>query len=239
MPALEDNIRSEDIQDILGQVPPRITRWGNVVIFFVIIALLTLGFTIDYPDTVPGRVLLSTAIPPATIRAEISGKLHFTVADNQTVRKDDTLAIIESTEATKNFMTAPIQGTVLFYHFWADQFVTKGDELLTIVPTSNNIIGNFKAPANLVSKIKIGQPVRISFDQYPNHEFGTVTGRVSSVSSIPKNNEFHVIISIPDGLLTNYKKTLKYTPELQGYAEIITEDTSVLGKLFYRLKEIF
>ncbi|GHT47636.1 hypothetical protein AGMMS49965_25760 [Bacteroidia bacterium] len=49
---------------------------------------------------------------------------------------------------------------------------------------------------------------------------------------------YTVEISLPDGLLTTYKKELPYLPNMQGQADIITEDISLLERLFLPIKKI-
>lgn len=42
--------RSPDVQEIIGQLPPWLIRWGMTAIFFVLCALVFLSHFIKYPD---------------------------------------------------------------------------------------------------------------------------------------------------------------------------------------------
>lgn len=48
-----------------------------------------------------------------------------------------------------------------------------------------------------------------------------------------------VDIALPDGLTTNYGRTLPLTREMKGSAEIITDDLRLLERLIMPLRKIF
>jgi HlyD family secretion protein len=45
-------------------------------------------------------------------------------------------------------------------------------------------------------------------------------------------------IALPEKLMTTYKKELPYLPNMQGQAEIITEDISLLERLIMPVRKI-
>src|SRR5664280_1887889 len=80
-------LRSEDVQDVMGQVPPAILRWGITVIALVVLLLLVGCFIFKYPDTLTGKATLTTEVPPANILARASGKIDkLYVVNNQQVK---------------------------------------------------------------------------------------------------------------------------------------------------------
>ncbi|MEK6153677.1 HlyD family efflux transporter periplasmic adaptor subunit [Flavobacteriaceae bacterium 3-367] len=90
-------IRSEEVQEILSFVPHWMIRWGNTVIFLLIIGLLLMSWFVKYPDTIAAEILVTTAIPPEKIYARSSGQLDaILVADNELVSENKLLAIIEN-----------------------------------------------------------------------------------------------------------------------------------------------
>ncbi len=90
-------LRSEDVQDVMGNVPPAILRWGITVISMVFLLLLVGSFVFKYPDTISGKVTLTTEVPPANILARASGKLdELYVANNQKVKAGAMLAVIQN-----------------------------------------------------------------------------------------------------------------------------------------------
>ena len=89
MPENEANkieIRSEEIQDILGQVPHWIVRWGTIVILFTVVVLLAGSWFFTYPDIKRAEIIVTTENPPATLVARTSGQIEsLFVADSQYV----------------------------------------------------------------------------------------------------------------------------------------------------------
>ncbi len=95
------DLRSEDVQDVMGNVPPAILRWGITVIALVVLLLLIGCFIFKYPDTITGKVTLTTEVPPANVLARASGKIDkLYVANNQQVKADEMLAVIQNPAST-------------------------------------------------------------------------------------------------------------------------------------------
>jgi len=139
-------------------------------------------------------------------------------------------------------LVSPIEGTVTFNTFWTNhQFVNTGDKVLAVVPQQmGKLFGKAHAPAEFSGKIRTGQRVNIKLSGYPYMEYGTLRGTVSTISLVPEGNYFTIDIALPAGLTTNTGKTLNFTGELSGLAEIITDDRSlferILSPLEYLLK---
>lgn len=90
-------LRSEEVQEVLGSIPPWILRWGITVIVFFVILLLAGSALFKYPDMISAAVTLTGTVPPAEIVSRSSGKLYkLYVADNQPVKRGDYLAVIEN-----------------------------------------------------------------------------------------------------------------------------------------------
>jgi len=56
-----DNIelRSENVQDILTQPPHWMIRWGNSVIFVILLIVLVMSWFIKYPEFIPAPIIES------------------------------------------------------------------------------------------------------------------------------------------------------------------------------------
>lgn len=97
MPLNQIEIRTEEINEILGKAPNSIIRWGITVILIVISALLIGSWFFKYPDFVTSSIEITTETPPAEIVAKASGKIeHLFVSDKDVVQEDDYLAILEN-----------------------------------------------------------------------------------------------------------------------------------------------
>ncbi len=90
-------IRSEEIQDILGQVPRWIVRWGTVVILLTVMVLLAGSWLFRYPDIIRADILVTTENPPSTLVARTDGQIEsLFVRDSQHVTINTHLAVLEN-----------------------------------------------------------------------------------------------------------------------------------------------
>lgn len=87
---------SEDVQDIIEQVPGRIIRWGISIILSIIILILICSYFIRYPEILTARITLTTQVPPISIYTRTSGKINLKVVDNQPIKKGEVLAWIDN-----------------------------------------------------------------------------------------------------------------------------------------------
>ncbi len=91
-------IRSEEVQEILGATPAWIVRAGIGVIFCVVVIILWGSWLFRYPDIISSQVVLTTQNPPAQLRAMETGKLtHIFVEEKEKVSRNQIIAIIENT----------------------------------------------------------------------------------------------------------------------------------------------
>ncbi|NRS89757.1 multidrug resistance efflux pump [Flavobacterium sp. 7E] len=139
-------------------------------------------------------------------------------------------------------LKSSIAGKVSFLQIWtANQTIKAGDNAFSIVPTIvSGYIGKVKAPAQNSGKIKIGQQVNIRLANFPNREFGMLTGKVKNISLVPDiDGNLLLDISLPKNLKTNYNKTIPFQQEMTGSAEIITEDLRLLERVLYQFRSVF
>ena len=137
-------------------------------------------------------------------------------------------------------LIAPIDGKISLFNYWAiNQNIKQGDEVLSIVPRAKQeIIAKLILPVQNSSKLKAGQTANIKLDNYQFQEFGILIGQVKSVSLMPQNDTYAVEVSVPNNLITSYNKQLTYKEEMQGTADIITEELSVFDRVFYQFRKI-
>lgn len=136
---------------------------------------------------------------------------------------------------------APINGKITFTTYWNEnQFIPSGDTVCTIVPESKGcLIGKAQLPVARSGKVQVGQRVIIRFSNYPDEEFGTVEGRVSSVSLVPAEENYMVEIIFPNGLTTNYGETLPILQEMPATAEIVTDDLRLIERFIQPVKKLW
>jgi multidrug resistance efflux pump len=142
------------------------------------------------------------------------------------------LAVVE-TWKYQYVLTASTKGKVTFNQFWNEnQSVKAGEIVITIIPEDEGeIIGKAQLTFQGAGKVKEGQDANIQFASYPYMEFGMVKGIVNAVSLAPDNDYYTVEIKLPDGLKTYYGIDLDFKQEMQGKAEIITENKRLLERI--------
>jgi HlyD family secretion protein len=130
-------------------------------------------------------------------------------------------------------LISPIEGIVSFTKFWsANQSVVKDEPVVSIVPIdAGKFLGRINLKMERSGKVKTGMVVNIKLSGYPYMEYGMVRGIVKSKSLVPAEDTYVIEIELPNGLTTLYGKTLDFTQNMQGTAEIITENIRLIKKI--------
>ncbi len=137
-------------------------------------------------------------------------------------------------------LKAPSGGMVAFYDFWNEQqYVTAGRQVFVIVPETSSLRGRMTISQGGTGKIKPDQLVRVKFDDYPSKDFGIVTGRVQSISLVAREGSNQVLVDLEYPLISSYHKPLHFKQEMAGDASIVTENSSLLGRIFYEIRKAF
>ncbi|UCG27609.1 MAG: HlyD family efflux transporter periplasmic adaptor subunit [Bacteroidales bacterium] len=91
------DLRSEEVQEILGKTPSWIVRWGITLLVVILIGLLIGSWYFRYPDIIASDIIITTENPPAGVVAKSTGKIdELFVTNNQVVMAGQHLAIIEN-----------------------------------------------------------------------------------------------------------------------------------------------
>lgn len=102
-----DNIelRSESVQDILTQPPHWMIRWGNTIIFLILVLILIMSYIIKYPEFVPAPIVVTSQNPPEKLQATVNSKIEkIFIKNHQEVKKDEILMIMQSTANYKDVL---------------------------------------------------------------------------------------------------------------------------------------
>ncbi|WP_426476097.1 HlyD family secretion protein [Chryseobacterium sp. CBSDS_008] len=95
-----DNIelRSESVQDILTQPPHWMIRWGNSIIFVILLLILLMSYMIRYPEFIPAPIIVTSQNPPEKLQSRVNSKIEkIFIKDHQEVKKDEVLMVLQST----------------------------------------------------------------------------------------------------------------------------------------------
>ena len=99
------NLRSEEVQEILGRPPRWIVRVGISIIFVVVAGLFVGSYFLKYPDILPATITVTTENLPAGVMAMTTGKIDtIAVAEKQTVKEGELLAVIRNPAKLEDVM---------------------------------------------------------------------------------------------------------------------------------------
>lgn len=140
----------------------------------------------------------------------------------------------------KYLLRSPVKGEINYIKFRSDnQFIRAGDEILVVLPLTGTVYGQLFMPLAGSGKVTANQRVYIKVDNYPYVEFGSVIGKISAISSVPRDGLYTVTVSLPKGLNTTYGKTLPFRQEMQGSSEIVTEDMRLIQRMVNIINSLF
>ena len=98
-------LRSENVQDILTQPPHWMIRWGNTVIFVILLMVLLMSYVIKYPEFIPAPIVVTSKNPPEKLEARTNSKIEkLLVKDHQSVNKNQVMMVLQSAADYKDIL---------------------------------------------------------------------------------------------------------------------------------------
>lgn len=138
-------------------------------------------------------------------------------------------------------VSAKVSGTVSFdAKITSKARINATDPIVTIIPPSE-AQRKFVLATSLhsfgVGKIRPGEKAILKIDNYPYKEYGVIVSSLLSVSKLPVedrngNANYQFIIPLKDTIKTSYGVEIPYKPNTVVAVEIITEDKSLLERVF-------
>jgi multidrug efflux pump subunit AcrA (membrane-fusion protein) len=103
--ALFEELRNEELQEVLSHTPPWALRWGNTLFLVILLGMMVLAWVIKYPEIVTVSFRLTSDDTPRPVVAKTNGRLiKLGVKENQTVVRGQILAYLESTAAHQEIL---------------------------------------------------------------------------------------------------------------------------------------
>jgi multidrug efflux pump subunit AcrA (membrane-fusion protein) len=101
----DQELRSEEVQDILTRTPSWMIIWGNTIILCLIVLFFAFAWFIKYPEVISAEAIVTAQNPPQKISANISGKIDTVLVRNgQHVYKGEILAVLENSANWKDII---------------------------------------------------------------------------------------------------------------------------------------
>jgi multidrug efflux pump subunit AcrA (membrane-fusion protein) len=138
-------------------------------------------------------------------------------------------------------LTSPINGSITQTNYWSEnQVINAGERLATVVPNEETIIIARAYIASVdLGKVAIGQQVNIKLSGFPYMEYGVLIGRVNSISQVPEKEGYVAEIELIKGMESVFGEKLKFIQQMDGTADIITEETRLIYRLIHPLRTLF
>lgn len=143
----------------------------------------------------------------------------------------------------EHLLIARTSGKVVF-----NQFINEGDWVVANIPLfyiaakdEGKYIGEMKIGQYALGKVFEGQTVIIRLKAFPYQEYGVLKGKISYLSNLNSNQDTSYVARVifDNGKQSSYKKELNLKNGLIADAEIITQNRSLLEKLFSSLVSLF
>lgn len=146
-------------------------------------------------------------------------------------------------------VVAPVSGAVQLLNVWSEnQYVAGGMVIATIVPDdASRVMGRMQISSAGFGKVEVGQTVNIKLNGFPYMEYGVIRGRIKTLSTVPEQVQsaggtaviYKADVEFPEGLRSTYNKELPLIREMDGTAEIITDDMRLIEQFIRPIMSLF
>lgn len=166
------------------------------------------------------------------VTPQIVGKLlELNVAEGDTVTKNEILARqdmngLPDTSVEQSLVRSPINGVVVKKQGTVGELLTTGQSLITLIDTSKLYI-TANIEETKLGKVKVGQTVEITIDQYGSKKF---TGKVKSIGEVA-NSALSLLSSSTSGTFTKVVQRVAIKIELDNFEGKILPGTNAVVKI--------
>jgi multidrug efflux pump subunit AcrA (membrane-fusion protein) len=120
-----------------------------------------------------------------------------------------------------------------------NQNIVTNQEVFIINPGNTNFFGEIQIPQYNMGKIQIGQRTLVKLHGYPFEQYGLIKGKLSYVSDVAyRDSVFIAKVSFHDFENKNNERKIVLKNGMQGDAEIITEESSLLQRFFRNMTKM-
>jgi membrane fusion protein len=137
-------------------------------------------------------------------------------------------------------LAAPLDGVVTALTAHLGQPVEQGQPLLVIVPSRGRVEVDLFVPTEAAGFLALGQEVRIAVDAFPAQRFGSLSGRITAISSVAVPRRltdghtgpvYLVRAELPHSWVAGFGPRQRLLPGMTLTARIVTERRSLFDWL--------
>ncbi|GAB4531690.1 MAG: HlyD family type I secretion periplasmic adaptor subunit [Pleurocapsa sp.] len=170
-------------------------------------------------------------------------KLEISQIKSKIAETQNTLANAQ-TQLEQKFLKSPVDGVVLSFNVKnTGKVVQSGQTVAEIAPEDSPLVLSALIPNQNAGFIKTDMPVQIKLDAYSYQDYGTIPGKVISISGDTKANEqlgavYQVEIELERDYITNDRQVVKFKPGQTATANIIIRQRKVLDLFLDPIKKL-
>jgi multidrug resistance efflux pump len=167
-----------------------------------------------------------------SVTPQISGKLlELNVTEGDAVTKNEILARqdmngLPDTSVEQALLRSPINGIVVKKQGTIGELLSAGQSTITLIDPSKLYI-TADIEETKLGKIKMGQPVEITIDQYDSKKF---TGKVKSIGEV-SNSALSILPASTSGTFTKVVQRIGVKIELDDFDSKIIPGTNAVVKI--------
>ena len=167
-----------------------------------------------------------------SVTPQISGKLlELNVTEGDTVTKNEILARqdmngLPDTSVEQALLRSPINGIVVKKQGTVGELLSVGQSTITLIDP-NKLYITADIEETKLGKIKMGQPVEITLDQYDSKKF---TGKVKSIGEV-SNSALSILPASTSGTFTKVVQRISVKIELDDFDSKIIPGTNAVVKI--------
>jgi hypothetical protein len=224
---------TDEIQSIIGRPPSWLLNWGITTFFGILILILCSTEVIQYPDIVKTQLTIRSLNLDDPIDVKTSGRLFtLLVQNNQVVKKDQSLAIIEN-EKKKFTLKSPKDGIINYQGIIHERQELQPEQtIFHITNIQSGFFGELLIPQYTIAKIKPGQEVMVKVRNFPFQEYGLLHGTITYLIEDPvKKNSYLAEVEFKTNNVTDMNKVIAIKQGMEADAEVIVQSRSLLKRI--------
>jgi hemolysin D len=144
----------------------------------------------------------------------------------------------------QRFLYAPVDGTVSSLNIPnKGEVVQPGQTVAEVAPQNAPLVLSANLPNREAGLIKVGMPVRVKLDAFPYQDYGTIPGKVISMSSDAKPDEklgniYRVNVELDKHHVTANNRPVYFKAGQTGSADIILRRRRIADILFEPIRQL-
>lgn len=175
------------------------------------------------------------------VRAQLLDQLVKATADSQLRREE---LVKARQRASFQVLRAPVAGTIGQLAVHTEGGVVEATKpIMTVVPDTGGLVAEVQLLNRDAGFVSIGQKVQLKLDAFPFSRYGTIPGRITSISPDAVEDQklglvYIVRVALDKTVVDRGDKRIRLFPGMTATADIITGNRSFLSYLVSPIDEV-